>query len=577
MFTTGFYSLHVDRLVNRPVGARYCHVNAGWRWVNICRMSENQTGGEERPVARGAVAIQVFDELHNLLRHEKFTKAPRISRFLKFVINEELAGRGARINGTQIAIEVYDRDQTFDPKTDPIVRVEAQRLRRILDKYYADGSNQGKIQITIPKGGYRPSFQQPGQEPDSAGQVSADLSLYPELPNNPVIAVLPFRNLAEAPGGDYFSEGFAGSLITALTRFEVLEVIAQQSTAKYAGSAVDIRVAGRELGARFILEGTVQRDRGRIRVTVSLSDSEDGTQLWGEAYDRDLNTHQLFELEDLLTSAVIARVGDAFGAIPRLLAKEARGKPAESLETYEAIQRFFSYMGSFREEDYLEARKALEIATKKEPDFAPVWSSLSILCCIDFMRGYTGKQGMDRYSWELANRAVSLDAGSSSAHLARCVSAYVNKNRETVISEGEKAIALNPNAVAAVSFAANLIGLAGEMERGISILEEVDKLNPFYPSWLLGLRCLDYYMKGRYEAALKLAGRFTHDSWSGKPLYTAAILGQLGKSKLAGQQLVNLKRLDPGFSEDPEAFLRQRYFFDDQVEKMLDGLVKAGL
>jgi tetratricopeptide (TPR) repeat protein len=312
-------------------------------------------------------------------------------------------------------------------------------------------------------------------------------------------------------------------------------------------------------------------------VTVSLSDSEKGALLWGETYDRDLTTQELFALEDNLTNAVIARVGDVFGAIPRLLARESRGKPADTLQTYEAIQRFISYMGSLREEDYHEARKALEIASQKEPDFAPVWSALSILFSVDFMLGYSGRDGLAEHSWELANRAVSLDGASSSAHLSRCVSAYVNKNREAVISEGEKAIALNPNAVALVGFSANLIGMAGEMTRGISILEEVDKLNPFYPSWLLGLRCLDYYMRNSYDEALELAGRFTHDAWTGKPLYTAAILGQLGDRRQASMHLRNLERLDPRFAVDPQAYLRQRYFFDDQVEKILDGLVKAGL
>ena len=173
-------------------------------------------------------------EVSRLLDLQKFRKAPRISEFLSFIVKEELEGRGARINGTQIAIVVYERDSHFDPKIDPIVRVEAQRLRRILDDTYSKETDIRECRISVPKGAYRPDFL--FHSKDQNTNLSEDSfqfrpSTELKIQDN-VLAVLPYRNLSESEAESYFVEGFVGSLITALTRFDVLQVVAQQSSAR---------------------------------------------------------------------------------------------------------------------------------------------------------------------------------------------------------------------------------------------------------------------------------------------------------------------------------------------------------
>jgi adenylate cyclase len=464
-------------------------------WM-VKQVLDNTVGDEAELSLEDALAEQ-----DRLLGLDAFIRSPRLSKFFRFVVAEELAGRGRRLNGTQIAIDVYDRDATFDPKNDPVVRVEARRLRRILEHYYLTDGIDNPVRIEIPKGGYRPAFRTAPDDQavdDNPQPVDIDIRLneLPPIPNAPIIAVLPFRNLGGDKNHDYFAQGFSESLTTALTRFDILQVIAEQSTIRYQGKKFDVRVAGRELGARFILEGSIQRTDNLIRVTAALSDAADGKGLWAETFDRNLLATDLFQLEDELTQSVIAIISDINGVIPQTLTPEFREKQAVELTTHEAALRFLVYLNHFRMEDFLPAKEALEAAVEREPDHGVIWAGLSMLCSEDYLRGITADRGPPEKAWELANHATALAPKSPGTHLARAIAAFACRRPDIVIKEADLAIALNPNSASLCGLAGHLIGVAGELERGIGILNDVKNLNPYYPSWLLSLTCISHYMKG---------------------------------------------------------------------------------
>lgn len=527
-------------------------------------------------------------ELSRVLASEGFTRSPRLCEFLSFVVEESLAGRGKRINGTQIAIEIYGRDETFDAATDPVVRTEAGRLRRALDRYYLTDGNLNPFRIEIPKGGYKPVFKPQTTNPSNPINVkhpdttlatdtlSEDTAPSP-YPDYPVIAVLPFRNLGDTSIDDYFASGFTGQLTTDLTRFDMLRVIAQQSSAHYQDQKIDVRKVGQELGARFILEGSVRRSADHIRVEVSFSDAKDGTQLWAGRFDRSLSALDLFSLEDELTQAVIARIVDGYGIIPKAMASASRDKPAKQLATYEALMRYMAYFNQLRIEDFYVAKEALEAAVEREPDYGPTLAALSLLCAEEYLRGLTPNvDSRDRAS-RLANLAVSLAPASNIAHLARAKAAFISRQPEETILAAERAIEANPNAVACINYCAHLIGFSGDFDRGIFLLSETRKLNPFHPSWLVSLICMNHYMRDEYEQALEQAKLFTLDQWPGTPGYLAVIFGQLGRYEEANAQLNILTELEPSFKDNPEGYITRNFIFDDQIYKMMDGLKKAGL
>ena len=520
-------------------------------------------------------------ELARLLDDPVFTRSPRLSQFLGFLVEEELAGRGARINGTQVAIEVYGRDETFDPSIDPVVRVEARRLRRALENYYANEGADNAVRIEIPKGGYRPVFIQTDSTGDpheqDAGDITGQLENLPDPVDAPVIAILPFRNLGVGKDHEYFAEGFAGSLADALSRFDILQVIAPQSSARYLGRRVDVRIAGRELGARFILTGKVRISDNKLRLNVALSNVLDGAELWGEKFDRELQATELFHLEDELVQSVVAIVSDVNGMIPKTLTPEVQGKPAESLDVYEAVLVFLVYLNHFRREDFMPAWEAVQAAHRREPGNHLMLTGLSMLHSEDYFRGITGSADRAEQAWLLANRAVSVNPHAANTHLARAIAALARRRGDIAVEEAEIAISLNPNSASLCGMAAHAMGIAGELERGIRLLRDIEALNPYFPSWLLTLSCLSHYLRGDYLQALAVAEKFTLDDWPGKPLYLAIILGQLERRDEAERQLALLGELDPFFRREPREYVHRNFLIEEHIDAVTDGLVKAGL
>ena len=231
----------------------------------------------------------IREQLVRILNSGPFHQAQRRQRFLEYIVNEALAGRGERLKGYSVAQAVFDRAETFDPNIDPLVRNEAARVRDRLREYY-DGEGQGdRIRIELPKGTYTPhiEFRAPTLDPR------------PSLPDKPSVAVLPFDNIAADPQWERFADGITEDIIADLSHHKNLIVIARNSNAVYKGKPIDIRQIGRDLNVKYVLEGSIQALGERIRVTAQLIEAASGSQVWSERYDRPVN--DLFAVQNEVT------------------------------------------------------------------------------------------------------------------------------------------------------------------------------------------------------------------------------------------------------------------------------------
>lgn len=515
----------------------------------------------------------VGDALARVLASSAFARSPQKSRLLSFLVDEELAGRGERLQGSCIAIDVYGRDADFDPGRDSVVRSEARRLRQALEHYYLTAGCDDPLRIDLPKGGYRPRFV---ANPGKSTGVTAVPGSYQSMPapEGPVIAVLPFKNLSDEAGQEQFVDGVSCAVTTALRRFEMLRVIARQSSARFRGTTLDARAVGAELGARFLLTGSVQKRDAGVRVRASLTDTVSGEMLWANTYEQPYTPDNLFHLEDELTCAVVAQVADAYGPLSRTLSRESDAKPMAELSTYEAFMRVLVYYSYKRLGDFAIAREAMEVALAREPEHGTCWAALSMLHAEDYLRGISCAEGLQEQAWALANRSLSLSPESVAAHLARSVAAYVNRRPAVMVAEAEQAIALNPNDAFATALAGNLIGMAGELERAIDIVIGADNINAFRPSWQYGIICQAHYLRGEYEEALGVAESITHEAWPMKPLYLGITYGQMGDLEQGRVQLCLLQDIEPGFTRDPAGYIERRFIVPEQMEKAMEGLAK---
>ena len=234
-----------------------------------------------------AKARSIREQLDKLLQSNLFDKSGRQSRFLKYIVEEELAGRGSRVSQYGLATDVFDRDATFDPLVDSIVRVEARRLRSKLAEYYLEQGPSDPIVLKLPKGRYRisvlgnshdetwcvqPTTSTTNRVTRSTPNFVEDTSLA-EVAEKPTIAVLPFDNLSGDSEQDYFCDGITEDIITDLSKISGLSVISRHSTFVYKGQSLNCREISDDLGANYVLEGSVRRVGDQVRISAQLIDA----------------------------------------------------------------------------------------------------------------------------------------------------------------------------------------------------------------------------------------------------------------------------------------------------------------
>jgi len=251
----------------------------------------------------GPTPDQVRRQLAHILGHRDFEATERTREFLRYVVDETLARRAHRLKGYTIAIEVFRRGKDFDPNIDPIVRIQAGRLRRALEHYYLVAGGGDPIRIDIPKGQYVPTFAPQAAAPDAhtsgaAGPASAELTAA-----GPTIAVLPPVNVTGESEQSFFVDGLVEEMIGELNRYQDVIAIPCRDLAPLPDAGGNLRDLGRELGARFLLGGSVRRDPATLKASAYLVDASTGRQLWSESFKIPLETASLIETQETIAPA----------------------------------------------------------------------------------------------------------------------------------------------------------------------------------------------------------------------------------------------------------------------------------
>jgi TolB-like protein len=240
----------------------------------------------------------VREQLARILVSPAFQRSERLSRFLEYIVDRSLHG-GDQIREVDVALDVFGKRGSFDSRTDPIVRVEARRLRKAVAAYYASEGADDPVLIDIPSRGYTPRFQnrKPGDKCATVALNSPNQPIRTDA-SGPSIVVLPFINMTNEPERDVFCQGVTEELINALTRIEDFKVVSRTSAYQFKDKAIDLRKVGKDLGVQTIVEGSVRADGERLRITAQLSSASDGFHLWSQTFDATLT--DTFEVQERL-------------------------------------------------------------------------------------------------------------------------------------------------------------------------------------------------------------------------------------------------------------------------------------
>jgi len=464
-------------------------------------------------------------------------------------------------------------------------------LRRVLAE---EPGGEHRIE-TLPRRGYRfvgpvvtrdehdpPGGAAPAPTAAAAAEIEPALTVppYPKLPEKPSLAVLPFKHMGRDPDQEYFSEAIADDLLTALSRVRSLSVIARGSSFIYKDRDTDIRQIGRELGARYILEGGVLADDGRLRVTTRLIDAENAVHVWAGRYER--VREDIFAIQDEITDAIVGSLEPEISAAER---ERARRKPPENLDAWELYHRATWHMLRYNRDDFLAACELFERSIACDAHFAAAHAGLAISCWWFYVvRGYSDRRapGVDALHTASA-KAVEFDPKDALAHTALGLALMERREYQDAIAEQEVATDLNPNSAFGRWCYGYSLHRARRFADALEQFEAAIRLSPRDPrrsAFLTMKACALYYLK-RYEGALQAAreaARHPIDDNIWPNVYLAASLGQLGMTEEGRRAVEYLCRARPALTISSfRTWPLNEARYPSDLDHVTDGLAKAGL
>ena len=520
----------------------------------------------------------IRQHLAKILTSPQFVNSPNLRDFLSFIVEKTLAGEAAGIKGYTVATQVLGRKANFDPNLDPIVRIQAGRLRRALEQYYVVEGKSDAVVIEVHTGSYVPVFHSVSG-PERTDTVILEISKEPvlALPSGPSVAVMPLLDLRCDRKQEYFTEGLAEELTSELARYQELRVIAYQSTRRWRGKRIDARAVGRDLGVRFLVEGSIRKDAKTVKIDLHVADTHNGQRVWGQQFCRELKADNLIALQEEIAQQVAGRIGSLYGVILQTLSRESRRKPPETLETYEAFLRFYHHVTVMSPETFAETLEVLEQAVAREPESGFAWSLLAFLYGQSYSLHLAPIDAPLERALSAAQKGAALEPENQIARTALAHVHFFCNERELFLAEAETALALNPNAAGLIGFLGWLLALYGEWERGLAILEKSIALNPHFPGWFHMAPFFYFFLREQCEEAYQEAMAFQMPQLFWDPLLRAAALGRLGRKKEGAQALAELLHLRPDFPTAGPFLISCYAKFTYLVDGLLEGLRLAGL
>jgi TolB-like protein len=381
----------------------------------------------------------------------------------------------------------------------------------------------------------------------SSDEESRQLHPAPPLAERPMIAVLPFNNMSDDPEQEYFSDGISEDLITALSRLRWFFVIARNSSFIYKGRAVDVKQVGRELGAGYVVEGSVRKSGDRVRITVQLNEVVSGSHVWAERYDR--GAADVFAVQDEITEAIVAAIE------PQLYAAEhfrARRKPPSSMDAWELVMRALAHYGQVSVRDQEIVQELLQQAIAIDPNYSQALGLLSASYTFGAHMGWGDPAIVVPLAERAALAAVRLDGEDPWAHHALGAVHLILRRFDDALGALELALHLNPSFAHAQNYYAAALAFCGRWREAVEAADRALHLSPRDPfvALIYGSAGLAHYIGGNYEDAIRMsqtAIRLRAD-FAGAHRVLVAAAGISGQEDLAASALQELRRAQPNIS-----------------------------
>jgi TolB-like protein/Tfp pilus assembly protein PilF len=551
-------------------------------------------------------------QVAKIIESADFDATNRERQFLHYVVEETLAGRAARIKAYSIATEVFDREDSFDPQNDPIVRIEAGRLRRALERYYLMSGATDRLVITIPKGAYVPVFSLrdvqgaeagaqtgnlgPAPDPTLTGRqprlrlaylaaalvglaivvaagafglrqvVSARAGL-PQIPELSRLYVEPFEDLGGTTASKAITVGLTQEVIGRLSRFrDIIVIVAEPEGAK---------------PAPYVLQGSISLMPEDFRLRVRLVDRSDGAVLWAESYGGSLEVEPLVQAQVDIADTVAARLAQADGVIFQADARNLPAKSPESWEAYRCVLTFHALRATMDRNLIPDTQACLKKVTTDFPDYSTGWALLA-LSELDALRSRfphdeNATDAAIQDALQMARRAVSLDPQNVRALQAEMLALFLDRQFEAGTKVGARALDLNPNDAELLGEYGRSLSRSGNWQAGCPLLRKASERLPNPSDYQDTGLAMCAYFTGDLDEATSVISAATGASHPISLLVAAAIHAEAGDAPAAQRAAALLRQKAPEMLTDIRAEVAFRLGSPDDVDRFMRSLAKAGL
>ena len=398
------------------------------------------------------------------------------------------------------------------------------------------------------------------------------------LPDGPSIAVLPFAKMSGDSSQDYFADGMTERIISELARFRDLLVIARNSTFQYKGKAVDVREIARELGVRYVVEGSVRRDADTVRVTAQLIDATTGGHLWSESYEGTLAVNSIFGIQDAIAEQLVATIATSnTGVVSRTERWRAKESKTDHFAAYDCLLKAHDFVINYTNEKHIAARDCLIQAVELDPGYVDAWAWLAWVYLYGYADEFDDTGTYLRLGHDAAQRAVKLDPANQTAHYVMAMSRFFQHDLTAFKDETEKAVSLNPNNAFVVGDLAVNLMFTGDWDHGFELLREAMALNPHFPTFWWFPVAKRHLVREEYDKVVAMEKVAMPDFWIFH-LALAYVYAHAGREEDAARAVESLLKLSPEMTVQKGTDLYERYNFEPSyIDLVADGLRKAGL
>jgi tetratricopeptide (TPR) repeat protein len=595
--------------------------------LSTCLDIEGQPGSDQREGGTEPSPEEIREQLDRIIESSAFETSQRNRRFLRYVVEETLAGRAGRIKAYSVATVVFGRDEDFDPQTDPIIRIEASRLRRALEHYYLSAGRDDPLRVIVPKGSYVPTFERAESQARTAPETHserAESTITADQPadgvrgrtalsrpllaaavllllllaaatgfiargaldatnrdsatpgssqqyRGPSILVAPFEAVAEQSGGrSLLGERITQDVAAGLTHFADLSVYIGPSTPSAEKGAASPR-------GDYILRGRAGMVEDQLRVTVLLEDARVGRQLWSTTF---VAAGPIDTAESEITARIVRAIAGQRGAIFAYEVQALATRPTRSLTPYQCVLRHQLYWRQPNEKQSSETRECLERAIKTAPGYATGFAALALVR-IDPIRF----RQAPRAEWPaildgalvMAQRAIDLAPNNPRGYQALHHIKWLKGEIEQSFAAATHALELNPYDTEMMAELGFRYGLRGDWSKAVPLLERAFAQDPGLPSLYRVAMSLYQFVSGRYDEALTEAMRVDVPDYRYTHVMRAIAYAQLGRIDEATESVQRILALEPRFAKTMVADLQASSVHSDLIKAIAEGLRKAGL